>query len=102
MMSEIASESGTSPERYRFLFYRNYRLRRFVYAAERHGWTATPSAVAPDTIVVRKGDGRDHFVLYPNAYRGNLSTLTVYDGRDGYEFSPIPARTALSFIADQS
>lgn len=95
---EIRGDGGTSRERFLYLQGSNRRLARFITGARVHGWEAEPSTVAPDCILVR-GPRDDHFVLYPAGYKQTAS-LTVYDGRDGHEFSPISARAARAFIAD--
>jgi hypothetical protein len=100
-MTGITGPDGTSPERYRYLVRTNVRLKKFVVRAKFWGWEVTPSAVAPDTVVVRPAgqESGDHFVLYPRGQKRSAA-LTVYDGRDGYEFSPLPARDALRFISE--
>lgn len=96
----ITGPDATTPERLRYLLGVNARLSRFVVRARFHGWEVEPSTVAPDTIVVRPADREvgDHFVLYPTG-RGRTSSLRVYDGRDGYDFAPLPTRDALHYIA---
>lgn len=93
--------TGTTEDRVRFLRATNSRFRKFVQRAEANGWTVEPSIAAADCIIVRSPRRDDHFVLYPSGIRRTAS-LSVYDGRDGYEFSPIPARHALGFIAADS
>lgn len=96
----ITGPDATTPERVRYLIRTNTRLARFVARATFHGWEVEPSAVAPDTIVVRPAGQEvgDHFVLYPTGH-GRGASLRVYDGRDGYDFAPLPARDALHHIA---
>lgn len=90
--------TGTTPERVKYLKQVNGRLQRFISRALFHGWREEVSTAAPDCIIVRHPRLGDHFVLYPSG-RGRTASLEVYDGRNGYEFSPIPARHALSYIS---
>lgn len=94
----ITSPEQTTPERLRYLRDTNWRLRRFLSRATAFHWTIETSGVAKDCIIVRRPRSEDHFVLYPRGAAG-ASALTVYDGRDGYEFSPIPIRDAARFIS---
>lgn len=98
-MSILSGPDETTPERVLYWLGSNARFRKFVKRAEALGWMVEGSTVARDCIVVRHPRTRDHFVLYPSGIRSTAS-LRVYDGRDGYEFSPVPARTALAFISE--
>lgn len=92
----------TSPDRLRYLISVNHRLRRFAAGVRRHGWDLYPSEAADDCIIVAPTAtywGGDHFVLYPSG-AGQTSALSVYDGRNYREFSPVPARSARAWIAD--
>jgi len=88
----------TTEARILYLRGSNTRFRKFISRAKSHGWTVEGSTVASDCILVRHPARRDHFVLYPRGHRRTAS-LSVYDGRDGYEFAPIPARDALAYIS---
>lgn len=89
---------GTSPERITYLLSANHRLRKFVTRARSLGWSVEGSRSAENCIIVRSPESDDHFVLYPSG-TGSRASLSVYDGREGYEFSPIPTRDARIFIA---
>jgi hypothetical protein len=92
-------ESGTSLGRISYLRSVNHRLNRFLASSDRYGWTIEGSRSTEDCVIVRHPHRNDHFVLYPHG-AGATASLQVYDGRDGYEFSPLPARTALSHIVE--